>query len=142
MVDRGARDMAAKAVTEFMLECSITNWEYEERYPESKADLAIDCIFQNLWFWYDDMHEHRMLGDHRLLPEHKEVIERCLLFLQSDLEYLWPPVKWDLPRTFFNIIKYVVSFGTFRPREIELSYDEENFWPFLDRDQYAQAYKS
>lgn len=142
MVDREARDKAAKAVRGFMLECSITNWEYEDRYPESKADRAVLCIFQQLWFWYDDMHEHKMLGEYRLSPEHLEVIDRCLLFLQSDLEYIWPPVKVDWLGLVCYIIKYVISFGTFRPREKELSYNEEHFWPFFDREQYAQAYIS
>lgn len=142
MVDRESRDKAVNALREFMVEFSITNWEYEDRYPESKTDPALDSIFQNIWLLYDDMHEHKMLGDYHLSPEHQEVIGRCLLFLQSDLEYLWPPVKWDLLGTFLNIIKYVISFGTFRPREKELSYTEENFWPFFDHEQYAHMSKS
>lgn len=140
MVDREARNKAAKVLQEFLLECSISNWQYDDRYPVSKADPAVFCVYQQIWFWYDDTHEHRMLGEYRLSPEHRDVIDRCLLFLESDLEYLWPPEKWNILGVLFDITKYVLSFGTLQPAQRETSYNEQKYWPFYDREQYEQAY--
>ncbi len=142
MVDREARDKAAVVLRKFMVECSITNREYEDTYPVSKADPAVLGIYQQIWYLYDDMREHLMLGEYSLLTEHKKVVDRCLLFLQSDLEYLWPPLKWDLFGLFFDMIRYAISLGNFRPRQRKLSYNEENFWPFFDHDQIRQSARS
>ena len=47
MIDRHARDMAADALREFM-EGSISNEEYERRYPKSKDDPALGEVCPGL----------------------------------------------------------------------------------------------
>ena len=49
MIDRYARDIGAAALEEF-LEGSITNEEYEEKYPRSENDPALREIYLQVWF--------------------------------------------------------------------------------------------
>ena len=41
-----------------------------------------------------DRHTHKLTGRHELNPEQKALFERCVAFLDSDLEYEWPAIQW------------------------------------------------
>src|SRR5271163_1161583 len=40
--------------------------------------------------------EHTLTGKHALTNEGRAIVERCLLFLKSDLEFQWPATKLRL----------------------------------------------
>jgi hypothetical protein len=133
MIDRHARDLAAEAVRDFM-EGSISNKEYERRFPRSKGDPALWAIYSQVWFCYSDILEHTLTGKHALNDERRAVMERCLLFLKSDLEYQWPLPKIRLR---YGILR-LLGFGWLlkRRQEVEMGIGDMDVWPFLKRADY------
>jgi hypothetical protein len=85
MVDKPKRMEAARLIEDF-LSCRITNFEYADRYPRSD-DPALFAIHSMLWFAYSDVREHRMDGKHELRSEGRQLVEHCILFLNSEFEY-------------------------------------------------------
>lgn len=95
MIDRQARDTAAKVLQAFM-DGTISNVEYEDSLPRSKDDPALHAIHVQLWFYYSDLRQHKLIGKHTLSPEARALYERSVLFLKSDLEFQWPPPQLKL----------------------------------------------
>ena len=105
MVDRGKRDLARCLVEKF-LACEITNDDFVNAYPCSeKKDRVILAIYGRLWGFWDDRQTHMLTGKHELNPEARALLERCIAFLNSDLEYEWPPLEWrNLSQAFLRLI--------------------------------------
>jgi len=135
MVDRHTRDIAAQALGEFM-DGSISNREYERRYPKSKDDPALRGIYANIWFCYSDTSEHTLTGKHALTDEGRAIIERCLLFLKSDLEFQWPATKL---RLWYPLLR-LIGLGRVVNRRVEkeMSVGDVDVWPFLKKAHYDQ----
>lgn len=131
MVDRRARDIAASALKEF-LEGAITNEEYEEKYPRSKSDPALREIHLQIWFFYSDIKEHKLIGRNLLNDEQFRFFERCILFLKSDFEFEWPPQKLHLWRGILRL------FGIERETE-EPGDGDKSVWPFHTLEQHEQC---
>ena len=90
MVDRNARDQMVLLLRR-LATGRITNDEFEEHLPISRADPAVDEIYhRGVWGLYSDLHEHRLVGRQRLSRSERREIARFVLFLKSDLEYEWP----------------------------------------------------
>lgn len=89
MIDRDARNIGASVLREFM-KGSISNEEYETRYPRSDNDPALWEIYFQIWFLYSDIKEHKLTDKHTLNVEQSAFVERCILFLRSDAEFEWP----------------------------------------------------
>jgi len=91
MVDRASRDRLAENLRHFAAGL-ITNDEYEDRILESRrtGDKAIEEIFHQVWYCYDDLSEHRLTGRHSLTMEGRKTLARLTLFLKSDIEYEGP----------------------------------------------------
>src|SRR5512144_1119615 len=89
MIDRHARDVAKDALRD-LLDGVISNDEYEKRYPEAEGDPAVKAVFWVVWFNYSDMREHKLSGKSAPSESNRDLLERCALFLQSNLEFLWP----------------------------------------------------
>lgn len=92
MVDRIARDKYAELIRHF---CAglLTNDEYEARTYTiigDSDDKALFEVYLAVWGYYDDLHTHRMTGGYRLRRDDRRRVAQCVLFLQSDAEYLWP----------------------------------------------------
>jgi hypothetical protein len=44
-----------------------------------------------LWRFYSDLEQHTLVEEgHMLAAEGREIFNRCILFLRTDLEYQWP----------------------------------------------------
>ncbi len=136
MVDRHARDIAADAVRDFM-QGSISNKEYERRFPRTKDDPAFWAIYSNLWFCYSDVSEHTLTGKYALNDEGRALVNRCVLFLRSDLEFQWPPPKFRLRYGFLRLIGLgrVVK----RWEEEDMGVGDIEVWPFLRKADYEEA---
>lgn len=136
MIDRHARDAAADTLREFM-EGSISNREYERRFPRSKDDPALWGIYSNIWFCYSDTSEHTLSGKHALTDEGRAFIKRCLLFLKSDLEFRWPPTKL---RLWYPLLR-LIGLGRLVNRHVEkeMSVGDVEVWPFLKKAQYEEV---
>jgi hypothetical protein len=136
VVDRSARNIAADVIREFM-EGSISNREYERRYPRSNDDLALREIYVQIWFLYSDLKEHNLSGKHALKDEPRTFLDRCILFLRSDLEFQWPRQKF---RPWYGIFR-IIGLGRFidRRERGELDMGNVNVWPFLKKTEYEEV---
>lgn len=96
MVDTKARIIFSRALARFA-KGTITNFEYERefesQFPADTNDLAILRIRDKIACLYSDLNEHKLDGDRSPVAEVRAVIDRCILFLHTDLEYEWPKRK-------------------------------------------------
>jgi hypothetical protein len=99
MVDRAKRLRAEQVLREF-LQGTISNFDFEEQFPQSGPDKALVAIANVVWFTYDDLSTHRLVNEHALSEAESEILARCLLFLATDLEYFGPTrfVAPDIPK--------------------------------------------
>jgi hypothetical protein len=133
MIDRQARDSAANALRDFM-KGSISNRECERRYPRSKGDPAVWSIYSYIWFFYSDSSEHVLSGKHSLTQEGLAFMERCLLFLQSDLDFQWPNTKVHI---WYPVLRLIGLGGIVNRRiEKQMSVGDKEVWPFLRKADY------
>lgn len=133
MVDRHARDIAADALRDFV-KGSISNEEYERRYPKSKDDPALWEIYVQVWFFYSDLKTHTLTGKHALNDERRAFLERCILFLKSDVEFQWPRQKL---RPWHGILRLLGLERILKRREEEeMSIGDKEVWPFLRKAEY------
>ena len=130
MVDKAKRLVVASLIEEFV-SCHLTNFQFTERYPHSE-DCSLGAIHSMLWFTYDDLREHRLEGKHALTGEARDVLERCVLFLRSDLEYVGPRGFVSLTAPFNRAWKRITGKTE---REEVLS----PVWPFESTEQLDQA---
>lgn len=136
MIDRQARDIASGLIQAFM-EGSITNREYERRYPKSKSDPAIWEVYKQIWFLYSDLKEHSLPGKQGLKDETRSFLERCILFLKSDLDFKWPAARI---RPWHTLLR-VAGLGrqVDRREAQEMGFGDVEVWPFLNRTDYRSA---
>lgn len=133
MIDRHVRDIAAVAVRDFM-EGSISNEEYERRYPRSKDDPALWEIYIQVWLFYSDIKKHKLTGKHELNEERRAFVERCILFLKSNAEFKWPRQKF---RPWYGILRLLGLGRTLKRREEqEMNIGDKEVWPFLKKAEY------
>jgi hypothetical protein len=85
-----------------------------------------------LWFAYDDLREHRLEGKHALTDEARDVLERCILFLRSDLEYSGPGGFVSLTAPFKRVWKRIAG-------KTEQEEALSPVWPFESTEQLEQA---
>lgn len=139
MVDRDARDKYSEIVIKFA-SGQMSNFDFEKKVPLSN-DAVIDDIFKTLWCFYDDFKKHHLSGDSALSEEALSHIERWIIFLKSDEEYMWPS-NVSCPGFFVPKSKY-----TFWDRLFKTDVKEQEFmkagdysvWPFIDKASYEKA---
>jgi len=135
MIDRHARDIAAHALRDFM-EGSISNEEYERRYPKSKDDPALWEVYMQVWFFYSDLKTHTLTGKYALNEQRRAFLERSILFLKSDFEFQWPRQKF---RPWYGILGVLGLGRTLKRREEEeMSIGDIEVWPFLKKADYEE----
>jgi hypothetical protein len=92
MVNRQKRS-AAKRLVEGFAGGTLTSREIDNDFPTDKSDPALAAIWRQLWFLWDDFHTHTLTGRHAPTPDARAMMDRCMAFLESDLEYEWPSLK-------------------------------------------------
>ncbi len=61
-----------------------------DRWAESEDPAVVKIADFADGLYSDTVFSHRLVGKHALSPELRQTVLRCLMFLRSDLEYLWP----------------------------------------------------
>ena len=89
-MNRAKRTIAADLIQRFP-SAEITNDDFVEDFPNDKADPALRAIEECLWYCYDDIQSHTLTGRYALTAVDQELFARCCTFLESELEYEWPP---------------------------------------------------
>jgi len=137
MVDTKARTIFSRALARFA-KGAITNFEYERefesQFPADTNDLAILRIRDKIACLYSDLNEHKLDGDRSPVAEVRAVIDRCILFLHTDLEYEWPERK-----TLVGRFLQVLNLG--RHKTGVVFDDDFHFWPFIRETDYLKASK-
>ncbi|WP_427454240.1 hypothetical protein [Litorimonas sp. WD9-15] len=109
----------------------MTNHEFELSLFNTN-ERVIHELEDILWSTYDDFKEHTLKPD-SLSPKGRRLVERCILFLHSDLEFNWPsyPSWW----------KALLGWITLKPNKYQRqldayrNYGDENFWPFRSNEE-------
>lgn len=128
-IDRAARDKAAVLLSQF-LRGEITNAKFDSDWPKSLIDPALDGIYERIWCFYDDNKTYTLVRSH-LDQEVVNILERCICFLGSDLEYEWPHYSFtrELPKWLAVLLwqkrRQEKKWNKF------VSSGEFSIWPFL-----------
>jgi len=138
MIDRNARDAAIALLKKILAE-DITNYEFEDQWPDKSSEFVITAIAEQLWFYYDDYPKTKFMRA-GLGPEVTSFIERAIVFLSSDVEYEWPEYSFATEnRSLFERL-----FGLGKRRSTEQwekfkAAGEIDAWPFLRIADYKHA---
>ena len=86
-VDRDRRAEAAVTLRRFA-DGVITNDDFVDDWPGGSTveDRALRAIGTMMWNYCADNRVHKLTGDDALQPEEQSLVERCILFLNSELE--------------------------------------------------------
>ena len=82
----------------------ITNDELVAKFPSNDNDKALQPIKDVVWLFYSDSYTHYMFDATKAKLEIRNLFERCVLFLDNDYEYEWPPLKVSLLDSVRNLI--------------------------------------
>jgi hypothetical protein len=132
LVDRENRDLGAVILRDF-LEGRITNEEFVKRFPR-RNDPALSAVFYAVWLQFSDLRVHTLTGRDSPQPERRIILERCYLFLTTDLEFEWPVPKPSLVK---GVLSMIGLGRLFRASEEEYkSKGDFAVWPFCRRSDY------
>ncbi|MEW6360287.1 MAG: hypothetical protein AB1696_28395 [Planctomycetota bacterium] len=145
MVDRKARNRAAAVVAAFRDSRMSAEELNDAREQIETKDRAVVAVFTNIdMFFCDDFADHRLDGRYALDKDQLAWFDRCLLFLESDNEYAWPPPLPDCPShplratlyIFWNLIAPFVLWLAIPILLIlvllsSLVFGQMNFWPAI-----------
>ena len=115
-----------------------TNDDYEEEWLSRATDPGIRAIFTQGWTLYSDMRSYRLRGRDSLSLEARHAVARWVLFLQTDLEYEWPPAPaWDA----VTLLAAGLSLGRVDLRDWGQWQDsgDVGVWPFFRQSDYRRA---
>jgi hypothetical protein len=141
VIDRTARNQLAEALRA-LASGQISNDEFERRVPHSADPAVWHLFFDGAWGFYSDLWEYRLKGKHRLKPEAKAAVARCVLFLKTNQPFAWPQPS-GLERL-TTLLANLLTLGI-AARFFERSYraaGDWSVWPFISRTAYEEALKS
>ncbi len=137
MIDREARNLAMSFLIEICDKRRITNWQFEDNWPSSNSDPAINCILRWLWTLYDDFPEVPLIEV--LSKQDLQIIDRCYAFLSSDIEFRVRKLKKKI--SFWEKIKMSMQWGSEWRLDCTLpTYMDNDFWPFPDPEAYDKFF--
>jgi hypothetical protein len=112
MVIPDARSQLHKGLDD-LITGRITNVEFDAVYDQfrSSADRAVATIAEFGYGLYSDSVTYRITEHYRPSPEACEAANRCLLFLQTNLEYAWPEWPKRNPLVIWLPIGIVIGAG-------------------------------
>jgi hypothetical protein len=140
MIDRHARDEHARRLRS-LAAGRITNDDYEDNLPRSDDPSVYEVYANGGWYLYGDLEEYKLTGKNALTKETKHVVARWIMFLRSDMPYLWARTTGV---AFSQKIAFVLTFGLAFRRSVlaRRRADEKgdkDYWPFYNREQYEKA---
>ncbi len=117
MVIPEARARLHKALGD-LLAGRITNMEFDIVYSEmqSSEDRGVAEVARFGWGLYSDSMTYRLTEHYLIKPQMREIAERCLLFLKTELEYGWP----DSPSQLWQGMAWSLAFNALLPLGVAL----------------------
>lgn len=139
MVDRAKRD-AARNVLRGFVDCKLTNDEFFAQFPLSEYDSALRAISSSVWMLYSDLHRHKLTGKHEPSVEARAMLERCVLFLDSGLEFEWSVPTIGLANILPNLrrrAKQLMGLSSDSEGvQARSKGGDESVWPFFRKSDY------
>lgn len=144
MIDRALRNRYASALRQ-LVSGQVTNWQFEGltggEYLDSQDGVLVPIFWRAWTFYNDDAWPERVRRD--VARAVRSDVARWILFLQTDLEYRWPPGPQDQ----FGIrcvILDLLTFGWWERRKLERlqaweRHGDDAVWPFLTRGECNKA---
>ena len=135
MVDAKNRERAAVLI-ERWLKSSVTNWDFEDEWPDSSEDRAVVDIGRELWRLYSDSPE-RLLNVSDLSAEELALLRRCLAFLHSKEPYEPVPYEEAAPRkanVFTELL--AVKKKPWEAMRLKIDSERQKWWPFANEVQW------
>lgn len=131
------REKAAALIAAW-LEGQITNWDFEDEWPEKSVDPAVVDIGRELWHFYSDFPQRR-LGVSKLSPDELAVLRRCVEFLRSSERYEPVPYEEAIPwkRTFLTKL-FGVKERPWETMRLKIDPERRKWWPFADEAQWRK----
>lgn len=126
-VDTPARQQAANLLRNF-LAGSISNTELDHGFPQRSMDPVIHAIYRRTFGFQDDIQEFHATGRFAVEGPTRELLDRCVLFLQTELAY-----EWSLPLV--DAVLGAVALLTKWPRPR----GDRSVWPFFRKEDLASA---
>lgn len=142
-VDPVARRIAAQLLRRF-IGGRISNDMFEDSEPQTN-DRAVRAIWNTMWPFYDDLHEHVLSGKYKLSREDLRLCSRWLMFLHTDQPYVWPDIALagfdPSQRVQPNVLLRFFSLGALKPEVASafLAAGDHAYWPFASKADYRTA---
>src|ERR1051326_6720269 len=112
MIDRAGRDALAVQLRR-LASGRLTNAEFDSVRLDRADDEALVAIGDAGWSLYDDVFVYRLRGRRALKPESLDAVARCVLFLDTNLSYEWPPRRPSIKSLLFTLL----TVGTWLKRD-------------------------
>ena len=140
MVNRQKRAIAKRMVEGFA-SGTVTSREMDGDFPRDKNDRVLAGIWERLWFLWDDLSNHTLTGEHSPTPEVRAMMDRCIAFLDSDLEYEWPPYRGSLRLLLLRAFRLRKRAAEVEKRETEelAKFGDLEVWPFTRKQDWERA---
>lgn len=128
----------------------VTGGWLPEQFYRSKAAASYDPIIipmlELCWGLYDDTRTHKLTGSSKLSPKALKVIARCILFLRSDQEYMWPNLHVKPRFSLTDILKAILTLdynlkSIRAEREQWQQLGDFDVWPFFSHAEYYTQLK-
>jgi hypothetical protein len=134
------RERAAVLIARWF-EGGITNWDFEDEWPERSDDRAVVDIGRSLWRLYSDFPQ-RPLELSNLSPDELAVLKRCLEFLRSSEYYQPVPYEEAVPwKPNFLTRLFGVKERPWETMRLKIDPERQKWWPFADQAQWRKVMK-
>lgn len=136
--DRNARDLLIVALRRLMAR-QITNDAFEELMEDvPTTDRVVGEVYDRAWCLCSDQYSHHLDSD--LTRQVRPELARWILFLQTDLEYRWPPDPRG-PLFIYNWPLNLLTLGWWERRKARRvaeweRHGDASVWPFLSRQEF------
>ena len=139
MIDRNSRNTLAEVLRHYVSGL-VTNDDLDDVEVDWRDRGAV-AVKGRAWSLYSDNYQHRAIEKHYLQKPAREEIGHWILFLHSDLEYMWP--DYSFVQTYnrpFNIL----TLGWWELQK-KKKFDEFmaagdfSVWPFLSKQDYEAS---
>ena len=139
MIDRQSRDRLAAALRHYV-SGQITNDDLDAISVDWR-DRGAAAVKAMSWRLYSDLERHYATHEHALNKEAKRDIARWIVFLHSDLEYVWP--NHQLIETQGGPLN-ALTLGWWDKRKKRiwdafLEAGDFSVWPFCHRTEFEEA---
>jgi hypothetical protein len=137
LVDQESRAQATETIRA-LTAGKIDSDQFEDGYPLRSRDLGVKVVWWQIWGLYSDLKTERFTPEHPPSDEVRDLLDRCALFLSTDLPYAWPRLGFWGTFPFLRRLPLLGRVAKSRRAEFEAAGDPDA-WPFLRRKDLEEA---